>query len=119
MAWMPFSKAMTALLVLAVLSTTADERWQSGVQSDWEGELGLHDAKDVALSSHLFPFLPNAIQNMVAASAGQQINLSGMSFGNDVDIDMIVADTMPVPVTGDEMMPLALMISLHPILYEN
>jgi hypothetical protein len=48
-----------------------DKRWESGVASDWEGELGEHDEEDV----------PNAIQNLTN-------DMSGMSFGNDVDVNL-------------------------------
>ena len=60
------------------------EQWENGVRSDWEGELGEHDEEDV----HADMLLPNAIQNLRTPAELRGYDLSGISFGNDVDLDI-------------------------------
>jgi len=68
-----------------------DERWESGVQSDWEGELGQHNEQEVA----------NAIHNLRNPAECRGYDMSGMSFGNDVDLDIEGTVTMGEEISSD------------------
>jgi hypothetical protein len=75
-----------------------DEEWEGGVSSDWEGELGEHDEEDVARN------LPAAIANLHSPAERRRYDTSGMSFGDDVEMDDLENVTQPdASMNVDEM----------------
>jgi hypothetical protein len=69
-----------------------NEQWENGVLSDWEGELGEHDEQDVRSNI----LVPNAIQNLRSPAERRGYDLSGISFGNDVDLEIVGGDMVVV-----------------------
>jgi hypothetical protein len=55
-----------------------DSAWEDGVQSDWEGQLGLHNVQDVEYH------IPDAVQRLMSRREMQHFDVSGMGFGSDV-----------------------------------
>jgi hypothetical protein len=64
-------------------------RWNSGVPSDWEGELGQHDHRDVLRHA-----VPNAIRNLQSPAELRRYDGSGLgvgvTYGNDVDDEILM-----------------------------
>jgi hypothetical protein len=57
-----------------------DDRWDQGVPSTWEGELGDFEEGDVRTHS-----APYAIQTLNSPAEFRNFDLSGMGAGNDCD----------------------------------
>ena len=55
-----------------------DKDCEDGVQSDWEGNLGLHDIQDV--EHHI----PDEIRRLMSRTALQSYDVLGMGYGSDV-----------------------------------
>ena len=78
-----------------------DEQWQSGVPSDWEGELGERDEQE--LRRYSVQNIPNAIQNLQNPAASHEgYDLSGMSFGSDVDLGIFEGVVAPGEICDDD-----------------
>jgi hypothetical protein len=80
-----------ALHNLLLESDGLDENWESGVPSDWAGELGEHSPEDVRLHVPL----PAAIEQLnlsdeaLEAQLGRDSDSSGMGIGSDVIRDSL------------------------------
>ncbi len=71
------------------------EQWNNGVPSDWEGQLGHHNTRDVNT------FLPPAILRALRPVQISQFDPSGMETGNDHEANMDI-DPDADPDMGDD-----------------
>jgi hypothetical protein len=82
-----------------------DDKWEQGVPSIWEGELGNFEEGDVR--NHA---LPSAIQMLNSPAEFRNFDLSGMGAGDDCDetssINCEVVDTAPA-ISGSTESPIA------------
>jgi hypothetical protein len=61
-----------------------DVRWEDGISSDWERELGQHDCFDETTDNNIDNgALPDAIRRLIAPVASRTYDLSSMGRGND------------------------------------
>ena len=61
-----------------LLEDGLDSAWEDGVQSDWEGQLGLNNVQDVEYH------IPDAVLSLMTRGEMQRYDVSGMGFGSDV-----------------------------------
>lgn len=67
-----------ALHNMLLIADGLNERWEEGVDSDWQGELGQHDPDEVC--DHV-PFAINRLNNL--DSGARRYDTSGMGHGSD------------------------------------